>query len=322
MSDAISHRGPDDADALFLAGEGVGLAHRRLSIIDLSAAGRQPMWDTTRSVCIVFNGEIYNYRELRAELERERFAVLESHRHRGHSQSLSARRRRDARKAEWHLRVRALGLPVALASRRSRRTRREAALLREDPTRIPFRQRAQGPRSSARRFAIARHRRGAPVHPISLVPRAADDARGRPKTAPGHAAWVKQGEIVKEWEFYDLPFDGEPEGWSDADAIASTRDVIAAAVERQMVADVPVGAFLSGGLDSSAVVAFARAHNGDRAAQVLHHRILSRRRGGRGRSRRSPVRPLGREIARRRARGSERRTGVDGRSLVDGLSAR
>src|SRR5689334_8555235 len=73
MSDVIRHRGPDDADTLYLPHDGVGLAHRRLSIIDLSPGGRQPMWDATRSVCIVYNGEVYNYRELRRELERERF---------------------------------------------------------------------------------------------------------------------------------------------------------------------------------------------------------------------------------------------------------
>src|SRR5436309_63918 len=73
MSAVIRHRGPDDADALHLPADRVGLVHRRLSIIDLSAAGRQPMWDATRSVCIVFNGEIYNYRELRQRLANERF---------------------------------------------------------------------------------------------------------------------------------------------------------------------------------------------------------------------------------------------------------
>src|SRR5437763_13335251 len=76
MSDVIRHRGPDDADTAYLPAEGVGLAHRRLSIIDLSPAGRQPMWDATHTVCIVYNGEIYNYRELRRELEGDRFEFL------------------------------------------------------------------------------------------------------------------------------------------------------------------------------------------------------------------------------------------------------
>jgi asparagine synthase (glutamine-hydrolysing) len=80
------------------------------------------------------------------------------------------------------------------------------------------------------------------------------------KLLPGHAAWITGGTIAPPWEFYDLPFDSEPEGWTDGAAIAETRRVIARAVERQMVSDVPVGAFLSGGLDSSSVVAYAKEH--------------------------------------------------------------
>ena len=71
MSDAISHRGPDDADASVARGRRTG--PRASPAIDhrFVRRGAQPMWDTTRSRCIVFNGEIYNYRELRAELERD-----------------------------------------------------------------------------------------------------------------------------------------------------------------------------------------------------------------------------------------------------------
>lgn len=68
MSEALAHRGPD-ALGQFCEGP-VGLGHRRLSIIDLSPCGNQPMWNDERSLGIVFNGEIYNYREIRAELER------------------------------------------------------------------------------------------------------------------------------------------------------------------------------------------------------------------------------------------------------------
>jgi len=66
MTDTIAHRGPDD-EGYFISGP-IGLGFRRLSIIDL-AGGHQPMFDAERSVCVVFNGEIYNYRELRVELE-------------------------------------------------------------------------------------------------------------------------------------------------------------------------------------------------------------------------------------------------------------
>ena len=66
MADTMEHRGPDDAD--YRVRGPVGLAHRRLSIIDLSAAGRQPMPNEDESVWLTFNGEIYNFPELRREL--------------------------------------------------------------------------------------------------------------------------------------------------------------------------------------------------------------------------------------------------------------
>src|SRR5438045_8972221 len=66
MTDSIAHRGPDD-EGYFFSGS-LGLGFRRLSIIDLDG-GRQPMFDAEETVCVIFNGEIYNFKELRAELE-------------------------------------------------------------------------------------------------------------------------------------------------------------------------------------------------------------------------------------------------------------
>src|SRR5260370_2084728 len=69
MNDTIAHRGPDDAGIKWFPDSSSGLAHRRLSIIDLSPAGHQPMCNETGDLWIVFNGEIYNYKELGEELE-------------------------------------------------------------------------------------------------------------------------------------------------------------------------------------------------------------------------------------------------------------
>src|SRR6266481_7709890 len=68
MSNVLKHRGPDDA-GVFVEGQ-VGLGHRRLKIIDLSAAGHQPMSNADETIWITFNGEIYNFLDLRKELER------------------------------------------------------------------------------------------------------------------------------------------------------------------------------------------------------------------------------------------------------------
>src|ERR1700687_6189173 len=67
MTDAVRHRGPDGEG--FYIGPGIGLGHRRLAVIDL-ATGDQPMFNAARNVCLIFNGEIFNFREVRRELER------------------------------------------------------------------------------------------------------------------------------------------------------------------------------------------------------------------------------------------------------------
>jgi asparagine synthase (glutamine-hydrolysing) len=73
MGQMLAHRGPDDHGTWFDLEHRVGFAHRRLSIIDLSPRGHQPMWDVTKRVVTVYNGELYNYRELREELVADGF---------------------------------------------------------------------------------------------------------------------------------------------------------------------------------------------------------------------------------------------------------
>ena len=68
MAAALGHRGPDDSGEYFDEGSGIGLGFRRLAIRDLSAASHQPMVDRERGLVVLFNGELYNYRELRREL--------------------------------------------------------------------------------------------------------------------------------------------------------------------------------------------------------------------------------------------------------------
>src|SRR5438876_8988914 len=83
MAWAIRHRGPDDAGVWYDIEAGVGLAHRRLSIVDLSPAGHQPMHSACGRFVIVFNGEIYNYQEIRKALEAQPAGIATAWR--GHS---------------------------------------------------------------------------------------------------------------------------------------------------------------------------------------------------------------------------------------------
>jgi asparagine synthase (glutamine-hydrolysing) len=260
MSAVIRHRGPDDADALYLPSVGVGLAHRRLSILDLSPAGRQPMWDATQTVCIIFNGEIYNYRELRRDLERERFKFQNS----TDTEVILNLYLRDG--VEMLPQLNGI-FAFALWDSRSR-----ALLIARDGVGVKplyYAEVGDGVVFASELKAVLQAPTVSRALDIDAVrqytrflwcPGPQTILSGVKKLAPGHSAWISDGRMATPRQFYDLPFDVPPDDWSDDSAIAATRAVIAQAVERQMVADVPVGAFLSGGLDSSAVVAFARQH--------------------------------------------------------------
>ena len=75
MTATLVHRGPDASGSFFDRESGVGFGHRRLSIVDLSDAGRQPMWSRSGRHCITYNGEVYNAPEIRADLERDGFRI-------------------------------------------------------------------------------------------------------------------------------------------------------------------------------------------------------------------------------------------------------
>jgi asparagine synthase (glutamine-hydrolysing) len=258
MNAAIAHRGPDDAGILFDPAARLGLAHRRLSIIDLSPRGHQPMWDVTGRVAITFNGEIYNYRELRRELVEDGYA-FQSH---SDTEVLLNLYLRDGDKmlsrlngifafAIWDTRSRELlvardhlgvkPLYFAETPRGVLFASELKALLQE-----PSLDRSLDPRA-------VRH------HLLYLwCPSPQTILESVRKLEPGHALRVRDGRVVDRFRFYELPFDQEIVDWPVEDAIVQVRKHLTRAVERQLVADVPVGAFLSGGLDSSSVVAMAR----------------------------------------------------------------
>jgi len=257
MGAGIAHRGPDGAGAWGDPGAGIGLAHRRLSIIDLSPTGSQPMADPSGRVVIVFNGEIYNFRELRAGLERS------GHVFRGHSDTevllrlylekgdrlfadlngIFAFAIWDGRRNELLLARDGLGVkplyfaqvPEGLVFASEMKALLEVPSLDRTPDPLAIRYHLTYLWCPAPRTMLASVR----------------------KLEPGTAAWVRDGRIVRTLRHYGLP-GGPPEEMNEGEAIESVRAALRTAVTRQMVADVPVGAFLSGGLDSSSVVAYAR----------------------------------------------------------------
>lgn len=262
--DAIAHRGPDAQGQHLDPVSGVVLGHVRLAIIDLSPSGVQPMSSDDGKVTLIFNGEIYNYRELRAELQLRgvvfqgasdtevllRLYLADGLSMLGRLNGIFAFAMYDKRSDELLLVRDALGVKplyysvgnhgVAFASE----TKALLAL-------ALFQQTLD---------AVSLHRyltflwcpgEGTPFTEVR-------------KLLPGHAMRVRNGKIEAQWNWYRLP-QAQPlaRPLSEVKAVNAIRRGLRRAVERQLVADVPVGAFLSGGLDSSAVVAFARERVSD-----------------------------------------------------------
>jgi asparagine synthase (glutamine-hydrolysing) len=265
MSNVIAHRGPDDHDSFFVQKDGIGLAHRRLSIIDLSDLGKQPMYDATGRIAIVFNGEIYNYRELKAELTAEGVSfrsqsdtevLLNLYLREGCAMltrlnGIFAFALWDANRRELFIARDGLGVkPLYFAeTNKGFLFGSELKTLLQEPTL----NREIDP------LAVAHHLTylWCPA-PQTMLLRVK-------KLEPGTALIINDGKIARRWTFYDLPNGRRcEERLSDNYAVSLVRDAVDVAIRRQMVADVPIGAFLSGGLDSSAVVAFARQYTQDR----------------------------------------------------------
>ena len=258
--DAMTHRGPDDAGEWWSTDGRVGLAQRRLAIIDLSPAGHQPMHDASGALSIVFNGEIYNFSDLRAEL------IAKGHGFRSHSDTeviLAAYR-------EWGTEclARFNGMfTFALFDARQHTVFLARDRAGEKPM---FYHQAGG----VLRFASELKALLAdPALPRRIDPTALDCylamgyvpgercmLQSFNKLPPAHALLFDlQTGQTKIWRYWQLP---ELEAASsrpvDETALLDELEALLEdAVRRQMVADVPVGVLLSGGVDSSLITAMA-----------------------------------------------------------------
>jgi asparagine synthase (glutamine-hydrolysing) len=258
MRDTMAHRGPDDAGAWWSEDGRVGLSQRRLAIIDLSPAGHQPMSDATGEVWITFNGEIYNYRELRETLLR-----------RGH-------RFRTATDTEVILEAyRAWGVDClehldgmfafALYDRRADRI----FLARDRAGEKPLFY-----RHTDRMLAFASELKGLMADPTlhremdvgafdhylayGYVPGAMCILRGIRKLPAAHALIYRldSGE-TKLWRYWRLPEPANESAADEDELVEELETLLRQSVRRRLVADVPVGILLSGGIDSSLVTALA-----------------------------------------------------------------
>jgi asparagine synthase (glutamine-hydrolysing) len=254
MSDVIAHRGPDDAGLQWFPDSASGLAHRRLSIIDLSDAGHQPMWSVSGQLCLVFNGEIYNYKPLRRELE----GLGMRFRSQSDSEVLLYAYQ------EWGTAcLHRLNGMFAFAIYDARRHKLFAARDRVGIKPLYY-------YSGDGRFVFASEIKA--LFASGLVPKSPDlralhtparfqlspytGFRDVLKLPPAHWLTFENGQLTVERYWRLQPTECFP--GSEGDAIEALDDLLGEAVRLQMVADVPVGVFLSGGVDSSLVSAMAR----------------------------------------------------------------
>ena len=286
----IEHRGPDAGGYWRSADDRVQLAHRRLSIVDLSPSGAQPMHDDSGMVSIVYNGELYGHLALKAELESR------GHVFQGHSDTEVLLRLYLDSGAAMLPRLNGI-FAFVIHDARSRTTLVARDRLGIKP--LYWMPLEAGGSAFASEIKALLALRGAPpsVEPEVLrdslsylwSPQARTMARGVRKFPAGStmtldalgnvsvpaarfAPWP-HGVSASDAPTVGAPAQGAPDEraktraapfTSETQAVAAIRTTLAAAVSSQMLADVPVGAFLSGGLDSSAIAAYAQRHLGDR----------------------------------------------------------
>src|ERR1039458_7152110 len=266
MAERLRHRGPDDGGSWTDPEAGIALGHRRLSILDLSPLGRQPMVSASARSVLIFNGEIYNFRDLQVELEKS------GQHFRGRSDTEVLLGAVD----EWGFvsTLRRLNgmFAIALWDRLERLLYMARDRFGEKPLYYGW---------AGRVFMFASELKALRAHPAfkpdidrdalalylrhDYVPTPHTIYRGIKKLAP--ASYVVVGplpSILPEPQQYWSAKEAVETGLttpirSSDEAVEQLDSLLLDAVKRRMVADVPLGAFLSGGIDSSTVVALMQA---------------------------------------------------------------
>ena len=258
MQEALYHRGPDDGDLWLSEDRRVGLGSRRLAIIDLSPAGKMPLWNEDGTVGIVFNGECYNFEELREWL------IERGHRFRSRTDTESVLHLYEESRTPEEMLGRLRGMyAFAIWDRR-----RGQLLLARDRLGIkPLYYSRPGGNivfSSEVTSLLSSGMVSGELDPVGVQGYFALGASPLPYTPlvgvrslpPGHYLLLKNGnEEAKPYWRIRLE---EDDSQQNEGCIEQVREALVESVRQHLVADVPVGIFLSGGIDSSALVNLAR----------------------------------------------------------------
>ena len=266
-ADSLTHRGPDDEGIWIDAEEGIALAHRRLSIVDLSPAGHQPMVSGDGSSIISYNGEVYNFPELRSELEDDGIEF------RGRSDTEVIL----AGCGHWGTQDTVRRLVGMFAFALWNRRTRSLTLVRD---RLGIKPLYWGKFGNL--FLFASELKGLRAHSDwvpqidvnalaaylrhNYVPAPHSIYRGVQKLEPGCMLTISAGaepQISRYWDLREIARNAGAHQFQlgDSEAIEQLDILLRDAVKNRMIADVPLGAFLSGGVDSSTVVALMQAQS-------------------------------------------------------------
>ncbi len=270
MAATLKHRGPDDKGEYLDEEAGLALAHRRLSILDISAAGHQPMISTCGRYVIVFNGEIYNHKELRKELESYDYSLS----WRGHADTETLL----AAISVWGIESainKCVGMfAFAVWDRQHKVLTLARDRLGEKPlyygwfggvflfaSEIKALHKYPGFSGKIDRDALCLYLRH------NCVPAPYSIYKGVYKLPPGNVLTVSSGSLESQpkpyWSLCEVAKNGQINLFNgdDVEAVDELERLLDQAINGQMLADVPLGAFLSGGIDSSAVVALMQARS-------------------------------------------------------------
>jgi len=285
MSDTLIHRGPDDGGVWCDSEQRIGLGHRRLAIVDLSPAGHQPMVSASGRYVITFNGEIYNHLELREALEKHPLPTPLPQagegingKWRGHSDTETLLAGIEAWGLEAILKKSIGMFAIALWDRQTRTLTLARDRIGEKPLYYGW----QGS-GNERVFLFGSELKALKVHPAfaadidrgalclllrhNYIPAPYSIYQGIAKLEPGCLLSVSliepEPRIWKYWDALEVARAGvaQPFAGTADEAVDALEALVKDAVRQQMMADVPLGAFLSGGIDSSTVVALMQAQS-------------------------------------------------------------